>query len=651
MSYMAKKNDLTEDTEYNEFDDYEDDYFTDDETAAADTSYVTAEDEPREKFGGIRVLSVLFCLLAIGGLFIGLLSKWIAVFTPLALAGEGKLGASMLWLIIEGFKGLFGKASAANYGFDSGLFYPLVERVAKVVPYLTLAIALGVLVSLVCTIAALVSKKAVKARKLLYVNGYVVFFVYAVYFIAMFAVRLLCGYNSFKQVIDVPAAIIAGASLLILFIYALTEKKAVAALNFLLLLLVLGAGFGMFYKESETLNALRLSFTTANRGWALIMQIFALATAFMLLFNFAASALRLGARGKYLFVTVTYGLQFAFAVALAIVLALNPAGHNWSILGKLPMLVLLIASIAAFLVVLLFVILRAVKKKKANAEKEPKSEEAAAEAEGSREDGYAYPAAGGNGAAAVRADGQNEDGEYDDDYIDFDDYEEDDDFEYEYEPDFMPAPPMAYVAPPPPQPVVQPEPQPAPPPAPEPQPQPVPPPAPQPVVQQAPNIVILREKEKPAPTPPPAPQPVVQPEPQPAPLSEFEQKMAEYARQGVPRPAAEQQPPRVTERRPMPPPQPRKQPPQQPAAGENVYEDGQYTYDAFFHTLTPKQKSEFGDLFISNKYGTHNYLPVYVIGGDNKAFFSKVFIYLGRFRETISAGLLEKMYQYVNTKK
>ena len=593
---MAKKNDLTEDTEYNEFDDYEDDYFTDDETAAADTSYVTAEDEPREKFGGIRVLSVLFCLLAIGGLFIGLLSKWIAVFTPLALAGEGKLGASMLWLIIEGFKGLFGKASAANYGFDSGLFYPLVERVAKVVPYLTLAIALGVLVSLVCTIAALVSKKAVKARKLLYVNGYVVFFVYAVYFIAMFAVRLLCGYNSFKQVIDVPAAIIAGASLLILFIYALTEKKAVAALNFLLLLLVLGAGFGMFYKESETLNALRLSFTTANRGWALIMQIFALATAFMLLFNFAASALRLGARGKYLFVTVTYGLQFAFAVALAIVLALNPAGHNWSILGKLPMLVLLIASIAAFLVVLLFVILRAVKKKKANAEKEPKSEEAAAEAEGSREDGYAYPAAGGNGAAAVRADGQNEDGEYDDDYIDFDDYEEDDDFEYEYEPDFMPAPPMAYVAPPP-------------------------------------------------------PQPVVQPEPQPAPLSEFEQKMAEYARQGVPRPAAEQQPPRVTERRPMPPPQPRKQPPQQPAAGENVYEDGQYTYDAFFHTLTPKQKSEFGDLFISNKYGTHNYLPVYVIGGDNKAFFSKVFIYLGRFRETISAGLLEKMYQYVNTKK
>lgn len=430
---MAKKNDLTEDTEYNEFDDYEDDYFTDDETAAADTSYVTAEDEPREKFGGIRVLSVLFCLLAIGGLFIGLLSKWIAVFTPLALAGEGKLGASMLWLIIEGFKGLFGKASAANYGFDSGLFYPLVERVAKVVPYLTLAIALGVLVSLVCTIAALVSKKAVKARKLLYVNGYVVFFVYAVYFIAMFAVRLLCGYNSFKQVIDVPAAIIAGATLLILFIYALTEKKAVAALNFLLLLLVLGAGFGMFYKESETLNALRLSFTTANRGWALIMQIFALATAFMLLFNFAASALRLGAKGKYLFVTVTYGLQFAFAVALAIVLALNPAGHNWSILGKLPMLVLLIASIAAFLVVLLFVILRAVKKKKANAEKEPKSEEAAAEAEGSREDGYAYPAAGGNGAAAVRADGQNEDGEYDDDYIDFDDYEEDDDFEYEYE--------------------------------------------------------------------------------------------------------------------------------------------------------------------------------------------------------------------------
>ncbi|MCM1441441.1 MAG: hypothetical protein NC131_19875, partial [Roseburia sp.] len=107
---MSKKNDLTEDTEYNDFDGYEDDYFDDEETAVADNGeIVLEEDNSREKFGGIRALSVLFCLLAIGGLFIGLLSKGISFLTPIAIAGEGKLGNSMLGLIIEELKELFKK--------------------------------------------------------------------------------------------------------------------------------------------------------------------------------------------------------------------------------------------------------------------------------------------------------------------------------------------------------------------------------------------------------------------------------------------------------------------------------------------------------------------------------------------------------------
>lgn len=77
----------------------------------------------------------------------------------------------------------------------------------------------------------------------------------------------------------------------------------------------------------------------------------------------------------------------------------------------------------------------------------------------------------------------------------------------------------------------------------------------------------------------------------------------------------------------------------------------QYTYDPFINTLTPAEKNEFGDIFIANKYGAHNYLPPYVIGGDNSEFFRKVFIFLGRFRKDISRNLLDKLYVYVSQLK
>ena len=73
-----------------------------------------------------------------------------------------------------------------------------------------------------------------------------------------------------------------------------------------------------------------------------------------------------------------------------------------------------------------------------------------------------------------------------------------------------------------------------------------------------------------------------------------------------------------------------------------------YIYDAFISSLTPQEKNEFGDLFIANKYGDLNYLPPYIIGGDNIAFFKKIFIYLGKFRDHISAPLLNKLYLYVS---
>jgi len=68
--------------------------------------------------------------------------------------------------------------------------------------------------------------------------------------------------------------------------------------------------------------------------------------------------------------------------------------------------------------------------------------------------------------------------------------------------------------------------------------------------------------------------------------------------------------------------------------------------DRFFESLTNSEKEEFDNIFIKTIYGENKRLPVYVIGGDNKEFFNKVFIFIGRYRSIISESLLSKIYLY-----
>ena len=88
---------------------------------------------------------------------------------------------------------------------------------------------------------------------------------------------------------------------------------------------------------------------------------------------------------------------------------------------------------------------------------------------------------------------------------------------------------------------------------------------------------------------------------------------------------------------------------QQPAYGQQPYYANNYIPDAFFSSLTPAEKDEFDRLFISRIYGDNKRLPAYRIGGDNREFFTKVFVFMGRYRNVISDGLLEKIYNYSNS--
>ena len=69
----------------------------------------------------------------------------------------------------------------------------------------------------------------------------------------------------------------------------------------------------------------------------------------------------------------------------------------------------------------------------------------------------------------------------------------------------------------------------------------------------------------------------------------------------------------------------------------------------FISSLTPAEKDEFDRLFISRIYGDNKRLPAYRLGGDNREFFAKIFVFMGRYRNVISDGLLEKIYNYSNS--
>ena len=90
----------------------------------------------------------------------------------------------------------------------------------------------------------------------------------------------------------------------------------------------------------------------------------------------------------------------------------------------------------------------------------------------------------------------------------------------------------------------------------------------------------------------------------------------------------------------------------QPAPAQNTapFAEAQASYvpDAFINGLTAAERDEFNKLFISRIYGENKRLPAYIIGGDNREFFTKVFVFMGRYRNVISDGLLEKIYEYSN---
>lgn len=71
-----------------------------------------------------------------------------------------------------------------------------------------------------------------------------------------------------------------------------------------------------------------------------------------------------------------------------------------------------------------------------------------------------------------------------------------------------------------------------------------------------------------------------------------------------------------------------------------------HSFDPFIATLSTEERNQFTEIFILKYRGTMPEIPDYVVGGDNREFFRKIFIYLGQYRERIPNGLLGKIYAF-----
>lgn len=84
--------------------------------------------------------------------------------------------------------------------------------------------------------------------------------------------------------------------------------------------------------------------------------------------------------------------------------------------------------------------------------------------------------------------------------------------------------------------------------------------------------------------------------------------------------------------------------PEVQTAGYDFYNSK--SFDPFIAALNAEERNQFTELFILKYQGVMPEIPDYVVGGDNKEFFRKLFIYLGQYRDRIPDGLLAKIYQF-----
>ena len=631
-----------------------------------DINYPASEPETESGLGKYRFLGVLFFLLSAGGLFLGMLGKWVSALSHSVLvvgAGGNLFDSSLCGAVINLFKNFGGTMSALKDAFKVSFSAGLWSSLELFLLALT---ALSAVLALVLMIATFVAKKKKTACGAAFTSGVFTLISYGGLALVVYCLTAPLLEKFAAEMFDVPMLIIAGVTYLALAAAVIGKNKGSGAMSAIQLLLLAVAACTVAYPGTylAVYNLIAFNVKEASAFVGIAFPIFFV----ILTLNLIISAIRFNSAKGFAFDIVRYALLFLSVLLLLVAFIAVPVPEGRWIVFKapqlLPTVVLIVVTLIPLLIASFVTAITTIKRR--NEELQRKAMQNAI----GPEPAYDTPT---NVVVTVdtSALGRKPD--------------EEEEKEQEEEPAPAPAPAPA----PTPVVVIQ---QPAPAPA-----------APAPVFVHDPEPVIVHAPE---PAVAPAPEPVVvkevirevvrEPQKQEehpdlkelqalkerereherelererersrerewelrrlrereqdntpkmnGELSEFEKRMAELARGEAP--AAKPAPNRPFLRNAENQPANREK--LRPAANSGFNYNGmQYTYDPFINTLTPSERNEFGDVFIANMYGIHSYLPTYVIGGDNREFFQKVFIYLGRYRGYITQDLMEKIYNYVN---
>ncbi len=567
-----------------------------------DDEAVNDEEVVKEvKAAPFRIAAVILFLLTLGGLFLGMIPMFQSAIFSTSSTALDPLNGTLAYAIWAGtIRSWIPAFVGSTVSFNLFTTNEIVQLIVSFLPYLLFA---GLAIALVAMIIGLCSRRA--AKPCMWIVFYTIFITFLLFFLFLFVIQSIGAaipdLSYWQFFVEPTSGIIAIVALIFIVVAHLARKKKVSLVNVLLLLLALGATFGLLYPGAGTafwligMNAGGLVFDT--EVIYVISQIVHLALAAVILINLIVLVIRLGTKKGMLVTAILYCLQFALAVTAVILNVINVYNNDWAQLANIACLVILICSLAGALVAILACIFPR------------KAKEVAEETED-----------------------------------EYDEYEEPVEESAPVAQPATAATPVVINAPAAPAPVVV--------------------SAPAPVVNTTPYVgapvvnyimpnpgyvapmYAAPNGQVPAPVVASAPVAPVQEAAPVAPvaapaseeMSEFEKSMAALAKGETPaeKEATAPAPASFAARRPF------------TMATPAPVMDSKYTYDPFIYTLTDAEKNEFGDLFIAGQNPAHDMLPTYVIGGDNKEFFSKVFIYLGRFRAQISSPLLAKIYKHVN---
>lgn len=297
-----------------------------------------------------RTFAIIFFVLAAGGLFLGMLAQWKAIFAGAFTVVGGPKGMegslfSFVWVV---FKQLFGGHPVTVTGIWVYLELALV-----------ILLVIAVLASIICMIVSLCSKASAKTCAL--VSGSLVTVSYLL-FATVASVRLLSEKLSVSS-FDLPLCIIAAVSLILLGVTAIIVNKGRGVIGCIGVVLALCAYFGFTFPGSSMSGAAIIAAAgqiSLLSGKA-IQTLIGFVLYYLLLIGVVISVCRIFAKRGYAFEAFWYCLLLIAAVLYFVFYALSIKSFAGLFKGT-SQLIATILLLAVLFVAFIFFLVLAIKR-------------------------------------------------------------------------------------------------------------------------------------------------------------------------------------------------------------------------------------------------------------------------------------------------